>query len=149
MNIAKKARRDPKKMEEGVWVPWAEDARFKIRSDASEGYRFANAEVIERYRTQLNAGGQARLRALHQIAAEVCARYTIADWEGIEIEDGVPLECTEDNRLKVCQDPAYFDVVAFCRGVAAEFQPYKLQDDPETKKKSQTPSDGGEPSEKT
>lgn len=83
--------------ESGTWVEY-EDAKFKIRSTDSKFYRKIITNLA------LKNGNSRRRKdpeAILEVTVEGLADGILIDWEGIE-ENGQPLPCTRENKLKVC-----------------------------------------------
>lgn len=82
--------------QEGVWVEW-EDARFKIRATTSKQYRKA---IQKAAKGKSNHKLTRDLEAAEEFGIKAMADGLLIDWENIT-EDGEPLECNRDNRIKV------------------------------------------------
>lgn len=126
MDLAKQIKTDPGRSSEGVWFDFMEDAEFRIRSQGTPEYRVISAEVTERYRPQLRIGGAVAVEARVKIKCEIAARYLLADWKNVS-DEGVKLECTEENRIAICDK--YLAVTMFAEGCSLEISAYRLADD--------------------
>jgi len=81
--------------EKGTWITYG-DAKFLIRSTDSRQYRRAIMQHAK------GKGGRATKEAesLHEMSIEALADAILLDWENVK-ENGVPLACTRENKLKV------------------------------------------------
>lgn len=96
MNIAT-FQKDASLADGGVWVEF-EDARFKIRSTDSPTYRRILAALVKQKGTRVQKDAEALL----DVSIEGLAKAVVIDWENVE-ENGQPLPCTLENKLKVLE----------------------------------------------
>ncbi len=124
-----KLKQDDNLAEAGVWVDF-EDARFKICSTDSRRYR----RVLTTLAKKRNPN---RLRkdpeAMHEMTVEGMADGILLDWEGLQ-ENGQPLHCTRENKMKVCQIEAIRSFLATEAQDMTNFQQEALAEDADTLK---------------
>ena len=95
MNVQSYASDEAKK-KEGIWVEF-DEARFKIRSTDSPGYRRAvDAAAKKRNPTAVRKDIETQV----QLGIEATAKGILLDWEGVMNGDEA-LECTIENKIAV------------------------------------------------
>jgi hypothetical protein len=91
-----------------------DDMTFKVRSASASnrGYRYALAIAASKHRDELKAD-TARAFDLHEdVLIEAFADGVILGWNGVDGEDGQPLEFNRENCIHIMQScPAIWDQI--------------------------------------
>jgi|GEM_PF-1680540 len=133
-------RVDPRKVEDGVWVPYKADIRFRVAKldNARHTARRRELQQSDQYRLRLRSPATAE-EANRELGVQLVAETILLDWEHVEL-DGVALPFTVENAMRVLTD--FPDVLAFIVAVASDSQTYRLRTDEDGAGNSGRPSVG-------
>jgi hypothetical protein len=126
---------------QGRWVQYDEDTRFKIARLDNESYQVG----LERHRRALKriedgkVGVESVEQTIVEAQADLLAKYVLLDWDGvIDADTGKPLPYSQDiARQNLRYDSGLFTWVI---EKASEQAAYMVEDVEETLGKSETPS---------
>lgn len=120
---------DPNLALDGVWIDFEDDARVKIAANGNPAHQRALAKHAKKFGNRLKRDPLAG----RELAAEAMADAIVLDWEGFT-ENGEPLPCTRENKIKLLNIPAFADWAASqCQDIA-NFQKEATAEDAETLK---------------
>lgn len=125
---------DAGKAQEGVWVPFVEDIRLKLRRSNNPEYLQALQKVREDHAIQIRLGrvGPKEDRALR---IPLVARYIVVDWEHIE-EGGKPLPYSPETAERLLSDPQYAVLFEFVEAQAADIENFAAGEEDQLLKNS-------------
>lgn len=115
---------DPTLANEGVWLHLDENSAIKIGYGAGAAFNAASVKVGKRYPAALRRNAD----QLTQMTIEVMAECVVLDWRGLE-ENGVPLPCTRENKIKILQIETLRDIIATFSRDVTNFQNEALAED--------------------
>ncbi len=119
---------------ETAWFEYPDDpdgARLKIKhllaGDLNDIQDQVHQEEVE-FKKDLQGNLEPSIKTTirQKIGEELTVCAAIADWENVMDADGVPLACTDENKIRVCRElpePAWRDFVKFigeCRAALSE-----------------------------
>lgn len=123
MDISK-ARPSTEAQNNGVWVDYDEETRFKVRSTESPEY----TRAVQKHTRRLSPAQQKQAGLMKQIVARCMAEAIIVDWEGVTDSDK-KLAVTEENKAKLVEIPEIRDFIADASQEHANFQQENLEAD--------------------
>lgn len=92
---------DQSREEEGVWIDFGDGIRVKIRRFSSKASVEIRNRLQKPYAEMLRRGGSLPDSVAEEILNRQIADGVIADWEGIEDDNGQPLSATSENKYKI------------------------------------------------
>lgn len=117
---------DPALEASGAWATYVPGFDVLIRSSASREYRDAREKAIEPYLPLIRLK-KANEADLERIVAELTATHLIADWRGLEGDDGAPIAYSPDEAKKVTTDPRWHRFEEWVRAQAGNDERYRAQ----------------------
>ncbi|MEQ8308002.1 MAG: hypothetical protein RIA09_15705 [Hoeflea sp.] len=99
---------DSKKEEEGVWKEFDGGIKLKLRRLSSKASQDARREAEKPYTSQLR-DKEPDPDILEKVFIQQLAHGVIVDWEGIEDDDGKPVEFTPALAVELLSDEALKD----------------------------------------
>ncbi len=109
---------DPK-MEDGVWIDYAEGVSFNVASMARKAYN----KAVAKHRSKVPAHKLRDPQVGEKIVMAAMADACLNDWKGLT-EDGQPFPCTAENKAKVLAIPALREWIA---GQAADLTNFQAE----------------------
>lgn len=98
--LMKKFAIDSDKEEGGAWTDFGDGIRVKIRRIKSKKSLDVRKELEKPYAADIRRGPLAN-DAAEGILNKQIAQAIVADWEGVQLEEGVDLPCTPANVMTV------------------------------------------------
>ena len=114
------------KEEEGVWIDLNEDISIKIRRYRSRAAQEAAKEFSKEYAGPKNK--KLTTAQTEELTTKVLAKSIIADWKGVEDDDG-PIPCTFENKFKILNDPEMNDFREFVANASYERDVFAIEAD--------------------
>jgi len=115
MTALKHVQLDEKKIDEGVWVPYRRDIKFKVASIESAAYIQARVKALK----AVPGGGDDQTpEEWREFNSKLFAKVILLDWKNISEEDGSPVPYSEEKAAEILRDRD-LDVFEFVLGVAA------------------------------
>jgi hypothetical protein len=99
---------DPTKETSGVWFPVGNGARVLVARITSPKYEEYLRKLGKPYGRAIRAG-QIDNEAIEEITKKALAKHILLGWEGLENEDGTPIEYSLETAYKILTDPEYKD----------------------------------------
>lgn len=129
MDISKKTP-DQNAQEEGVWIPYDDETKFKVRSTESKAY----TRAVQKHTRKLSPAQKNSIGIMKGITTSCLCEAILIDWEGVE-NDGKPLKCNDENKKLLMQVPEVRDFIADSAQEHANFERESVKADAESVKK--------------
>lgn len=115
---------DSTKEEEGTWIDLNEDISVKIRRYRSRAAQEAAKEFSKQYAGPKNR--KLTAAQTEEMTTKVLAKAIIADWKGVEDDDG-PIDCTFENKFNILNDPEMNDFREFIANASYERDVFAIE----------------------
>lgn len=117
---------DTNREEAGTWVDFGDGVKFRIRRFKSKASLDARKELDKPFTDELRRG-KLDDRIAEDLLIKQMAYGVLADWQGVEAEDGTPLEFNRDNAYKILK--ALPDLRDEIFGIALDRESFKAKSD--------------------
>lgn len=126
--------------EDGMWVTYTPEIRFKIRRANSEQAQKVMRKLMAPYKSITRSGRDLPRGVSEDLERQWVAQAILVDWAGVTDRDGKELPFSVDKAMKVLAElPDMRREIANLSGEAETFRRQQLEDDA---KNSEAPSDG-------
>lgn len=129
---------------EGVWTPFpaaGPSVKVKLARAGGSNRRWAaeREKVLRPIRKSFKGADLPEGVLMDALVVPFC-KILLLDWEGVTDREGVPLECNQGNKLKICADlPDFYEEML---GESGSMDKFKVIEDEEDAGKSQSGSSG-------
>jgi hypothetical protein len=131
-------RTDEESETDGVWVTLDSSSRIKVARQGNPNYRALFQKRLAPYRSAVRQGTLDEETA-ETLLCEVMAETILLDWEGIE-EGGTVVAYSKKEAVRWLS--SYKDFKELVTSISEEMEVFRLQEDDDAGKTSETASDG-------
>ncbi len=124
----------------GVWAPYKNDARVKIRPISKSKIRELRARATTSEREWKNGQMLERERVDERLYDRLLADYVIEDWENFQDQDGNDLPCGGENKYLMIDQ--IFEFSRFVHTVSTNVQDYLTRKEEELTENLSSTSNG-------
>lgn len=127
-NLQRNHATDPNKQEQGSWIDIDDEISIKVRRLNSDASRKARQEAEKPYTSQLREKNPPA-DILEKVFVEQLARGVIADWKGIQDEEGNEIPYSGDVAVELLSDEGLADFRSEILQAAMDKKTFKLEAD--------------------